>query len=72
MDGLTTTSRRFLGINKLKTAYPLARDCVLCWAGVYTGDRLDLYSQVSDVISGRFLQLDANTQAGRDPETFSE
>jgi hypothetical protein len=60
-DEVTIANDRYRGIGGESRSYLLAPDAVLCWAGVYTGVRLDLRSAISDSLRKRFLQLDALT-----------
>ncbi|MGC1276431.1 MAG: hypothetical protein WBC44_22235 [Planctomycetaceae bacterium] len=57
--GLTVSNDRYRGVSVKKRAFQLADDAVLCWAGVYTGERLNL--RLDEPHGDRFLQLDALT-----------
>jgi hypothetical protein len=61
---------RFRGVATGNHQYSLAPDAVLCWAGVYGGDRVDLKLHVSDLMRPSFLQLDAITQSEQHPSVF--
>jgi hypothetical protein len=69
-EKLAISNDRFCGIAKRKIGpYPLAKDAVLCWAGVYTGDPID--KPEKDALSGRLLLLSALTTEGKDPVVMS-
>lgn len=63
---------RYRGITGDNRIYPLAKDAVLCWAGVYTGKRIDLKLHVCRLTKPKLLQLDATTSKGHDPSVFPE
>lgn len=85
-EHLTISNDRYRGASKNPSAklYPLAEDCLLCWAGVYNQQEpLDLRQKLlsdSDLgnqelnearrkdIVKRFLQLDALTLDGEHPD----
>jgi hypothetical protein len=52
--------------------YPLADDAVLCWAGVYTGERLKLALDLDENCKHPFLQLDAITREDDEPIIYPE
>jgi hypothetical protein len=51
---------RFRGVARRQ--YPLAKDAVLSWAGVYTGDKVNLANKFPERFRDRFLQLDEVTR----------
>ena len=67
---LTIANQRFLGKASKPREYPLAADAVLCWAGVYAGQRFSLEKDIEGSLAGRFLQLDAVTSTDGLPEKF--
>ena len=67
LNALTISNDRFLGRTIDNRAFPLAPDAVLCWAGVYSGQWVDLSSKISHELHARFLQLDAITEKDQDP-----
>lgn len=68
-ETLTISNDRFRGVTSDNRPYPLARDAVLCWAGVYAGTAVDLRAKISDQsLASRFLQLNALTTADEDPK----
>jgi hypothetical protein len=64
---LTLSNDRYLGPKARKKSYPLADDAVLCWAGVYKGDVIDLRGAINKQVLPHFLQLNALTIAGEAP-----
>ena len=53
--------------NLLKN-YTVADDAIMCWAGIYSDDRIDLTSIAKEKqFEGRFLQLHGLTHEGKDP-----
>lgn len=64
---LTLSNDRYLGPQARKKSYPLADDAVLCWAGVYKGDVLDLRGAINKQVLPHFLQLNALTSAEEPP-----
>jgi hypothetical protein len=64
---LFISNDRFLGKVVDSRSYPLAKNAVLCWGGVYTGKVVDLSSKVSINLIPRFLQLHAVTAHNEHP-----
>jgi hypothetical protein len=67
---LTIANERFRGPTRDPKSYFLAEDAVLCWAGIYTGQRLHL--KMNPDVESRFLQLDALTSFDSWPKIFVE
>lgn len=65
---VTFANDRFRGAGNVKH-YPVARDAVLCWAGVYTGALLELPTRTVAKLGDGFLRLDALTRDGATVET---
>ena len=63
---LTLANERYLGPSKPKK-YVLAADAVLCWAGIYTGTRLDLPPVSIEEMGDRFKRLDGLTSKSANP-----
>lgn len=59
------SNRRFRGKPLPEYRYPFTHDVVLCWAGVYTGKKLEL-PPISSDLGEHFLRLDAITVHGED------
>lgn len=57
--------------NSIPRKYPMAEDAVLCWAGVYKGERLKLALDRDENCKHPFLQLDALTSKDNEPEICS-
>ena len=69
-EKLVISNDRFCGIAKRKNReYSLAKDAVLCWAGVYTG-KMHI-NMPDDALSERLLLLSALTTEGKDPVAMS-
>lgn len=66
-EKLTIANERFLGVHKDARAYPLASDAVLCWAGIYKGERVNIISRLSENVRPHFLQMNALTLPDADP-----
>ncbi len=67
-DTLTISNDRFRGVTKDNRKYPLAKDAVLCWAGVYAGEEINLRKVIDNgAFRERFLQLSALTVDGEHP-----
>ena len=58
---------RFRGAGEVRH-YTVARDAVLCWAGVYTGNFLALPPRAVSRLGERFMRVDALTRDGRSVE----
>ena len=64
---LKLSNDRYRGIVSSNKSYALAKDAVLCWAGVYAGEEIRLHSSVkSSSLSARLLQLSALTAKYKD------
>lgn len=66
-DKITITNDRFLGPTTQTRNYPLAPDAVLCWAGIYSGELLNIYMQSEFGFDERFLRLDVLTNKNNEP-----
>lgn len=61
-NNLKISNDRYLGETTDKRSFPLAKNAVLCWAGVYKGKEIDLQSKIkNELLRNRFLQLSALT-----------
>ncbi len=63
---IEVASERYLGDSREDPKRTVAKDAVLVWGGIYTGDRL-AFNDAPGSHDGRFLQLDALTADGRAP-----
>lgn len=51
--------------------YTVADDAIMCWAGIYTGERINLRSiPTEQKFEDRFLQMDGLTKEKADPEIW--
>jgi hypothetical protein len=67
-DELWLSNDRFRGIATRNTKYRLAKDAVLCWAGIYAGEEIDMQDDIGNGhFRERFLQLSALTVDGEHP-----
>ena len=67
-DDLRLSNDRYLGVAGDSRRYPLAKDAVLCWGGIYSGQLIDLRSSIkAPALLDRFLQLNARTQDEQHP-----
>lgn len=66
-DRLTLSNDRFCGPSSPRS-YSLARDAVLCWAGIYKGKKLVELNALAASFNDRFLRLDALTRETKPPE----
>ena len=61
-NSLQISNDRYLGKTLNKRSFSLAKNAVLCWAGVYKGEEIDLRSKIkNELLRKRFLQLSALT-----------
>ncbi len=68
---LTLSNHRYLGVEATSPRkYSLARDAVLCWAGVYRKPRVDI--KLAQSLERRFLCLHAVTSEGEPPKLFRD
>lgn len=66
-DAVRVANSRYRGEDEASLpAYSLAPDAVLCWAGVYTGSRLEIEQEAAD-LGRRFLSLHAITRRDEAP-----
>lgn len=69
--GVTIENERFRGKSTRSRSYPVVKDAVLCWAGIYSGRALSLDPAHLASLGPRFMRLDALTRKGEDPEVVS-
>lgn len=66
-DSLKISNDRFRGVVADDRSYPLSPTAVLCWAGIYTGEVVNMKtSEEVSKLGKHFLQLDARTALGKD------
>lgn len=57
--------------NKLLKNFSMANDAIMCWAAIYTGERIDLTASAKERKFGdRFLQLHGLTNSEAHPEIW--
>ena len=67
---VTVACHRYLGNRSNEKNYTLAKDAVLCWAGVYTGSTVEI-ERPSEISQKQFLLLHARTQENAPPKIES-
>jgi len=65
-DSVEITLERYRGKKINSRNYPIVKDAILCWAGVYSGKRVVFPNESLIDIGARFMQLHALTSEGKD------
>jgi len=70
-EGLSVQNKRYKGIETDGRTYPLSPHTLFVWAGIHAKTDSEINGNLSDRLTGGFMELHAETRANEAPEVWT-